>query len=521
MREEFLERWSEPGPLPKDRGTACVSSGGGRSGLRSRSSLSSPSPAHSQNLLINPGFDRDLAGWDVRTEFYPPANVDASAQWEAVDALDGGSGSVRFGLHGGRQTVNRVLLSQCRAADCRAGGTPEEASSGPTTSCSTGSTYASSCSRPGLRWDPVVPDRGLPPADGLHPQRLGGPLADRRGERPRRTGRPERSLQRGNRRGDGQLLRLFVLRRALRRRIPPPGGSRGHVDPALERAGARSRGKLLDDDAHARERGRRRRLRDGEIPRPRCRRALRAREDGVRQGGQPPRTRGRPRDALHARRTTARFSSPRPSPNLVVQSETSTSSSGGTVGQALPAFGPADYASAAPKTLAPIRENESFRTNLVLSNPTEIPVTAHVALFAADGTQIGSRDVDLPPLGMTQINRVAAALGATSLDAGRISVSTPTPGGLVAAYASVIDNVTNDPRTLLPPLTPARALRQNRPHSCRSSSPSTRARPARARSSSTTRAASSRPRRRSSGRSSRSPDGSSTTRPRSGRRSPA
>jgi hypothetical protein len=33
---------------------------------------------------------------------------------------------------------------------------------------------------------------------------------------------------------------------------------------------------------------------------------------------------------------------------------------------------------------------------------------------------------------------------------GRISVSTATPGGLVAAYASVIDNVTNDPRTLLP-----------------------------------------------------------------------
>ncbi len=51
---------------------------------------------------------------------------------------------------------------------------------------------------------------------------------------------------------------------------------------------------------------------------------------------------------------------------------------------------------------------------------------------------------------MTQINRVGSALGASSLDAGRIAVSTTTPGGLVAAYASVIDNVTNDPRTLLP-----------------------------------------------------------------------
>jgi hypothetical protein len=139
------------------------------------------------------------------------------------------------------------------------------------------------------------------------------------------------------------------------------------------------------------------------------------------------------------------------SPALIVQSETSTLvPDGGTVGQALPAMGPADFASTTPKTLAPVRENASFRTNLVLANATETPVTAHVELFAADGTSLGSRDVVLPPLGMTQINSVAASLGATTIDLGRIAVSTPTPGGLVAAYASVIDNVTNDPRTILP-----------------------------------------------------------------------
>ena len=139
------------------------------------------------------------------------------------------------------------------------------------------------------------------------------------------------------------------------------------------------------------------------------------------------------------------------SPWVFLQSATYTGTGGGGfVGQALPALGAADYATVTPKTVAPIRENAAFRTNLVLANPTEIPVTAHVALFAADGTPIGSQDVNLPPLGMTQINRVASALGAATLDAGRISVSTATPGGAVAAYASVIDNVTNDPRTLLP-----------------------------------------------------------------------
>ncbi|MFI5120552.1 MAG: hypothetical protein ACHQM4_09075 [Thermoanaerobaculia bacterium] len=138
------------------------------------------------------------------------------------------------------------------------------------------------------------------------------------------------------------------------------------------------------------------------------------------------------------------------SPALIVHGETSTPFLGGSVGQALPAFGPADFASMTPKTLAPIRENASFRTNLVLANATDAPLTAHVNLFAADGTLLGTRDVDLPPLGMTQLSRVAAVLGAPTLDVGRLAVSTSTPGGLVAAYASVIDNATNDPRTLLP-----------------------------------------------------------------------
>jgi hypothetical protein len=153
------------------------------------------------------------------------------------------------------------------------------------------------------------------------------------------------------------------------------------------------------------------------------------------------------------------------SPNLVIQSETSTFlmwSYGGTVGQFVPALGPSDLAGAAPKTLVPIHEYEepwappqtgpknSFRTNLVLVNAVEVPVSAHVALFAKDGTLLGSCDVELPPLGMTQIGRVVSSLGAGPVYGGRLAISTPTPGGLVAAYASVIDNISNDPRTVLP-----------------------------------------------------------------------
>lgn len=138
------------------------------------------------------------------------------------------------------------------------------------------------------------------------------------------------------------------------------------------------------------------------------------------------------------------------SPSVIVQSEVASWFGAGTVGQALPSFSASDFAGATPKHLAPIRENYTFRTNLVLANPTDMPVIAVALLYSAEGNVIGSREVFLPPLGMTQISRVAVELGAPNLELGRISVSTPTPGGFVAAYASVIDNVSNDPRTILP-----------------------------------------------------------------------
>ncbi|MBL8113235.1 MAG: hypothetical protein JNK60_10145, partial [Acidobacteria bacterium] len=57
----------------------------------------------------------------------------------------------------------------------------------------------------------------------------------------------------------------------------------------------------------------------------------------------------------------------------------------------------------------------------------------------------------LPPLGMMQVGRVVRDLGiVANVKGARLVLSTPTTDGAFAAYASVIDNVTNDPRTLLP-----------------------------------------------------------------------
>ena len=73
----------------------------------------------------------------------------------------------------------------------------------------------------------------------------------------------------------------------------------------------------------------------------------------------------------------------------------------------------------------------------------------HVTLVLADGTAAGSKSYHLEPLGMRQVTRVVRDLGYVGEVAGARLVVAPSSGS-VAVYASVIDNLTNDPRTLLP-----------------------------------------------------------------------
>lgn len=142
------------------------------------------------------------------------------------------------------------------------------------------------------------------------------------------------------------------------------------------------------------------------------------------------------------------------SPGLVVSSETSTPApGGGTFGQSVPAFPASAFARpGSSRWLGGIRDDASFRTNLVLANPTDVPVTVHVELRSAAAAPLGSGDWLLPPHGMTQAGRVVETLlgPGIPLPDGQLVLSTPTPGGAFVAYAAVIDNVTNDPRTLLP-----------------------------------------------------------------------
>lgn len=70
------------------------------------------------------------------------------------------------------------------------------------------------------------------------------------------------------------------------------------------------------------------------------------------------------------------------------------------------------------------------------------------ALGPSDAVGATTRTVSVGPLGFVQLN-LASDLGLVSFSGGSILVWSATPGARVAAYASVIDAATSDPRTIL------------------------------------------------------------------------
>lgn len=86
----------------------------------------------------------------------------------------------------------------------------------------------------------------------------------------------------------------------------------------------------------------------------------------------------------------------------------------------------------------------------MLANAGETQIDVDVALYAASGgAPLATRRIPVGPLGFAQLN-VLNELGIDGIAGAAFVLSTPSPGGAFAAYASVIDRATGDPRTLLP-----------------------------------------------------------------------
>ncbi len=138
-------------------------------------------------------------------------------------------------------------------------------------------------------------------------------------------------------------------------------------------------------------------------------------------------------------------------PSLAVLAQTWTPApGGGTYGQSVPVLSTAELVGATPRSILGVRQDGAFRTNLMLANSTEATVDVDVQLRSTSGALLNSTRRTLGPLSRDQIDRVASVLGYPNLSDGVLVVSSPTPGAAIGAYASVIDEKTQDPRTLLP-----------------------------------------------------------------------
>jgi hypothetical protein len=137
---------------------------------------------------------------------------------------------------------------------------------------------------------------------------------------------------------------------------------------------------------------------------------------------------------------------------VLVSSRTGTPGAVGSFGQDVPAASRGDLVrEGSARLIAGLRQNAAVRTNLVVANTGEMDTDVEVELEDASGAALGTAQITLRPFEMRQLNDVARSLGAPDgFRDGRLRLSTPTANGTFAAFASEIDNGTNDPRTLWP-----------------------------------------------------------------------
>lgn len=153
---------------------------------------------------------------------------------------------------------------------------------------------------------------------------------------------------------------------------------------------------------------------------------------------------------LNAPSTTSTFAS----------SRTYALDAGGTLGQFIPALRLNQFVrdinadSLGRISLQQIANSPFYRTNLGFVEGSGQPVQFRANLLDGSGNVLQSITRDLPPFGHLQRNLVDL-FGNISLSDGRVEVEVLSSTGLVSAYASVLNNVTNDPLMVFP-VQPAR-----------------------------------------------------------------
>ncbi len=126
----------------------------------------------------------------------------------------------------------------------------------------------------------------------------------------------------------------------------------------------------------------------------------------------------------------------------------------GTLGEYTPAIpfaafvggsAPAEGQKKSVLSLQQLAQSSAYRTNLGVVEASGQPVNVEIRFFNADGARILTVPLSLKAGEHRQLNQVLAANGLTNVTTARAEVEVMEGVGKIAAYASVVDNVTGDP----------------------------------------------------------------------------
>ena len=132
--------------------------------------------------------------------------------------------------------------------------------------------------------------------------------------------------------------------------------------------------------------------------------------------------------------------------DLMASARTASSDGVGFVGQYIGGMDGIQSAGAGKQQhLIQLQNDAAARTNIGVVNACDLTIRVEVAFFAAGGSSLGGEQLDLEPFESTQINNVFSTKALGDVNDAFAIVTTSTDGAAFFAYASVVDNTTNDP----------------------------------------------------------------------------
>ncbi|HLJ74553.1 MAG TPA: hypothetical protein VKU62_08215, partial [Thermoanaerobaculia bacterium] len=137
-----------------------------------------------------------------------------------------------------------------------------------------------------------------------------------------------------------------------------------------------------------------------------------------------------------------------PSVQTVASSRTFDTTPNGTFGQFIPAIPFSQFVGQGNRlSLQQVAQSTAYRTNIGLVEAAGQPASVLLHVFNNSGTEVATIPQNLLPSEQIQLNNILP-----TLSDGRVEVEVTSPTGMVTAYASVVDNVTNDPLLVSPVL---------------------------------------------------------------------